>query len=159
MKGFFYFLMLSCIAFILQQCARRPASLAEIEPVSFLNGQLSGIESSKNILVTNERDWEQLWIKMHANEIPVPPVPPIQFSDSFIIATFQGNRSTGGYSSRIYRMENKSGFLDVYIRETVPGKNCMVTMGITQPYDMVMVPVQKFRQIKFHTEQEISECE
>src|SRR5262245_54453910 len=64
-----------------------------IEKYSF-----SGHREKQNYVITTHEDWQALWAVTHSNVEPQPPLPEVDFSSRMIIAVFQGEQRTGGYT-------------------------------------------------------------
>ena len=61
----------------------------------------------------------------------------INFNDEMIIAVFQGGHSSGGYSIKIKRINEKENSVEVFVKETSPSPLSGVTDALTQPYHIV----------------------
>ncbi|MFP4124982.1 MAG: protease complex subunit PrcB family protein [Coleofasciculus sp.] len=71
---------------------------------------------------------------------------------------FQGNKPSGGYSVEIKDILIKDDKLVINAVEQQPGRNCMTTMAITQPYHLVTVE-QSDLPVQFNLQTEIVNCE
>ncbi|NLN07307.1 MAG: protease complex subunit PrcB family protein [Firmicutes bacterium] len=69
-------------------------------------------------------------------------VPAVQEKDyygyRFVLVT-EGVKPTGGYGVTITEARPKDGMLQVLVKSVQPGKDDMVTMALTYPYDLVIV--------------------
>lgn len=100
------------------------------------HGGSCGITARIEFVITNEQDWETLWIGFSNDTTPVPEVPPVNFTTDMIIAVFQGERMTGGYSTTIQRIELTNSSYVVYVNEMHPGSGAVI-MVVTHPYHIV----------------------
>ena len=60
-----------------------------------------------------------------------------------ILVSYLGERNTGGYSIEVESLYWKEKVLYVKTREIKPGKGEMVTMAITKPYCISLIPKTK----------------
>ena len=90
----------------------------------------------KNYVITENKEWEDLWNKAVASEITVPK---IDFEQSMVIAVFQGLKNTAGYRIEIYKVIEKDNSIEVYIQEASPASDNIVTQVITSPYHIVKI--------------------
>jgi len=63
----------------------------------------------------------------------------IDFEKYDILAVFSGVKNTGGYSIEIISIEEKEELLEIYVEKKSPGEDCLVTMAITYPFDIVKI--------------------
>ncbi|MDF1538318.1 MAG: protease complex subunit PrcB family protein [Candidatus Thorarchaeota archaeon] len=75
------------------------------------------IEEERNVVVTDNETWTDLWIEMHhVNGLP-PPTPYVNFTSEWLIAVFLGIRPSGGYSVNITRIGRSLFSYKVYYEE------------------------------------------
>ena len=102
-------------------------------------GGSCGILARVEYIITDEQEWETLWIDMHNRRSRVPDLPPVNFTTDTIIAVFQGERVTGGFRITINRIVfNETNFV-AYVDERHPGPGEIVTFSLTQPYHIVKI--------------------
>jgi hypothetical protein len=102
-------------------------------------GAYSAQDKPKREIVRDVKGWESLWRAMKGKRVPLPELPEVDFQKHMVIGAFMGSRSTGGYSVHITRIEQNDKIV-VTVRETAPGPGDMVTMALTAPYHVVLVP-------------------
>ena len=83
----------------------------------------------------------------------------IDFENYDMIAVFAGSKSSGGYSTQITRVMENEDSLKVYVQETSPGKNCIVTMAITYPSNIILIEKTDKTLVEFFYTYGIMECE
>lgn len=96
-------------------------------------------EAPKRIVVEDQKGWEEVWSGMEGNRHPKPKTPKIDFDTHKVIAVFMGRRMTGGYSVKITSIEEKDKLV-VKVKESGPPPGAMVTMALTSPYHVVVIP-------------------
>ncbi len=90
-------------------------------------------------VVRDAASWNALWRVMFGNNVPIPDVPEIDFQKHMVIGVFMGTRPSGGYSVKLARIvENDK--IKVFVRQQSPGPDDMVTMALTSPFHVVVVP-------------------
>lgn len=68
----------------------------------------------------------------------LPSANTIDFAKNAVVAAFAGTKPTGGYGVQI-KKTSQTNMIDL----TAPPKGAMVTQVITQPYKVVLIPVDK----------------
>src|SRR5262245_13936621 len=105
-------------------------------PVPFTTiaeGQQSGIEDKREVVVKSDEEWKALW-KQHA---PDKPLPPVDFKKSTVVGVFLGSRNTGGYRATITAVDQEGTDVVVTWRESRPAPDLIVTQVLTFPYHLV----------------------
>ncbi len=103
-------------------------------------GIYCGITEKRNYVIKNEDEWKNLWVNIHSGVlIEPPPQTQIDFSNYSVIAVFMGEKNTGGYSIEIDKIYHEGDKIVVYINESTPAPDMMVTQALTQPYHIVKV--------------------
>ncbi|HEX2219621.1 MAG TPA: protease complex subunit PrcB family protein [Gemmatimonadales bacterium] len=95
----------------------------------------SNIRGSRRLVIRDPATWAQFW-----SELGAGVRPEVNFSRDLVIAVASGERSTGGHDIVVQRVTRSDGDLRITVVETSPGPNCMTTMALTQPVDVIMVP-------------------
>jgi hypothetical protein len=100
-------------------------------------GSNSGYAEAASFVIRNHEDWAALWERAHAKMFPVPPLPPIDFSQQMVVAVFQGSRSSGGYRIEVTALVDTGAALEIAVRTSSPGRGCATTTAFTEPYHLV----------------------
>lgn len=103
------------------------------------SGQYSAQEAAKRVVIRDSAAWKQLWRAIHARIEPMPEVPEVDFHKHMVIGVFLGTKPTGGYSVSITGIVRNAKTV-VSVRERAPAPGDMVTMALTAPYHVVVVP-------------------
>ncbi len=72
-------------------------------------------------------------------------LPSIDFTQNAVVAVFAGEKNSGGYTISINK--NSTGKISANINQ--PNKNSMSTMALTQPYKIVLVPLEEDKPLQF----------
>ena len=98
-------------------------------------GQGSGIEDARQVVVTTAAEWKALW----AEHAPGRPMPKVDFGKSMVLGIFLGTRNTGGFEVRITGVRREGGSLLVTWQESIPPPDAIVTQMLTSPFHLVQV--------------------
>jgi hypothetical protein len=123
------------------------------------SGNYCGISAEQNVLIKSEAKWRSYWKDVTSNVIPAPDPPQVDFSQKAVIACFMGDRSNGGYGVKIVDMVKAGEELKVTVEHRQPGPNCVVTMAITQPYEMVTVDLPLPARVTFDRIDKVVNCD
>lgn len=117
-------------------CHQITQSNVSFETIS--KGFNSGHIEKKHYVIENEAEWKNLWGKTNSISIPQPELPEVDFNKEMVIAVFQGEKSTGGYSIEIVNIVEDSK-ITVFYKEFSPEPGDFVTQALTQPYHIVKI--------------------
>jgi len=120
-----------------------PSALAQGSQVPFVTvaqGHSSGIRTRQFVAITTEAEWAALW-RRHRSATSSAEAPAIDFHHGMLVAVFAGEKRTGGYGIEITHIEadEPGQHLQVFVRETSPPAQGIVTQALTQPYHMVQL--------------------
>jgi hypothetical protein len=113
----------------------------------------TGIGESRRLVIRDANAWSQFWAELGVGERP-----NVDFTRDVVVAVAAGQRSTGGFEIAVDRITQTDGELSVEVVERTPGPNCITTTSLTQPVDVVVVPVADARSWSFMERKEIRAC-
>jgi len=113
---------------------------SDIKFDSLGHGYYVSFEEKRMLVINDEKDYIQLWNDVYANLDQLPKIPDVDLKKYTVAAVFMGWQKSGGYDVKIDKITNINDKLVIEVTETSPGVNCMVTDGITKPYDVVKIP-------------------
>jgi hypothetical protein len=119
-------------------------------------GNVSGLQDPLRVVVREPAEFESLW-KMAWGAEPSRPLPEVDFSTHMVLAVALGGRSTGGYTIQVAEVLPEGDGLEARVVSTAPGKNCAVTLALTQPVDFVSVPVRAGT-VRFEESAVVTDC-
>ena len=103
------------------------------------SGHYSAQDAAERVVVRDTEDWKRLWRAVHGRRSPMPDAPEVDFREHMVIGVFMGTRPSGGYSiSMTGIVQNEK--ITVTVREQSPDPDDMVTMALTSPYHVAVVP-------------------
>ncbi len=89
-----------------------------------------------------------LWRLVAGLQVPPPPTPSVDFSQSRVVAFFWGQKPTGGYSLQLVSSQLVGDTLRVTLRLTSPPAGAIVTQALTSPFLLLEVP-GRFNRVEF----------
>jgi hypothetical protein len=87
--------------------------------------------------VRTDYEWRWWWKLLHANQHPLPAVPPLEWTTEMVLVLALGFRRTSGYAVVIDRLVAGDDVLEVHARERRPGPTCVVGEAHTFPCQVV----------------------
>jgi len=125
----------------------------------------SGLQDPLRLVVSDQatldKVWEQAFGSLPAGvprlQAPVPPKPVVDFTRECVVVAALGGRGSGGYSVAVTGAVETNREVVIDVRSTSPGPGCAVTLGLTQPMDIVKLP-RSTRTVRFAERSEITNC-
>lgn len=97
------------------------------------------ISTKRNYAVYAAEDFSRMWKMVYGlNEVPVPTV---DFSKEYVLGVFAGQKPTGGYSIAVTSVTDSANTRTVAVTLTKPGAGCVVNQMVTNPYQLIAVPL------------------
>ena len=99
-------------------------------------------------VVRTAAEWTQVWRQacgdgsvlpvMAADGAAHAPAPAVDFERSLVVASFAGEKATGGYVHRVTALTAFGDRVRVDVDRVRPGPECVVTQGTSYPGDVVV---------------------
>ena len=104
------------------------------------DGPLSNIENKEARLITNDRELQEVYVKINSTRKPGIDIPEVNWNNQTVIAAFAGTKSTAGYSVQIYQVRDRKKER-IYQFTEIPSSSAadVVSAVITTPYMIVLV--------------------
>ena len=99
-------------------------------------GDMSGVETMRQVTVRTAAEWQKLW-KEHA---PDEKLPVVDFNSNMVVGIFLGSKPSAGYQVEILNVRPEGNDLVVEYAQKQPGRGMMSAQMLTEPYDLVAVP-------------------
>ena len=99
------------------------------------DGVYGGREQAGTVTITDATAFNSLCAELSIEEIPA-----VDFAKKNVVAVFMGQKSTGGYSIMIEKMDVKDNTVYLKKKEIAPDADGMATMALSAPYVLVSVP-------------------
>lgn len=132
----------SCLvlSLLLGACATTSAQHKAVPMDVIAQGNHSGIRFERMEIIRSTADFQNLWAAHFAPEVPLDPLPAVDFDHDMAVAIFLGEYRTGGYSVAVKSVTASTGSVSVDVERSSPGAGCMRTQVLTQPFVIVKVP-------------------
>jgi hypothetical protein len=109
-------------------------------------------------LVSTQAAWLSFWSHVHAGLPTLPPLLPVDFATSSVVAISLGPQTTTGFGLKITNISESPTGTVVSYTKTTPTITCQVTPAVSNPYLIVRTPTVT-RPISFHLTTELHHCQ
>ncbi|HEX6982143.1 MAG TPA: protease complex subunit PrcB family protein [Balneolaceae bacterium] len=113
--------------------------------------------AEQNLVIKNERAFEDFWSSLHSNQKPLPDIPKVDFNTDMVLASVMDTKPTGGYVVEIAQVGVLDGRIGVKVKNRNPGKNCGTTAALTTPYHIIRMDKSKMP-VEFFEEEITVDC-
>lgn len=140
----------ACASAPMEDVQEQPVAMEQIE----VGGQ-SAVETDGMAfrLITDAREFAQIYGEIHGGETPRPAPPAINFKHSLVLAAFLGQRPTAGYGIALgparHVVEDDGPWLQVTVTTRRPPPGAVTAQVITSPYCLVSVARGEYRRVRF----------
>ena len=117
----------------------------------------SGFDRPVRAVIRDKESWRVAWTTLYVGMSPVVVPPTIDFTRSTVILVALGTRGSGGYDITVSRVARDAGVLYVQVTSTSPGDRCGVTLALTEPVDVVVVP-HTVNRVVFVEKRQVLQC-
>lgn len=126
------------LALFLMSCATNNKNMVDYKIL--YSGQNGITEEVDYILIKNNQNYIDIIEKLNVNEDSYNELLNIDFSKNNICIFLLGQRNTGGYSIEVESLKFVKKVLYIKTKEIGPAKGEIVTMALTNPYCIVVIP-------------------
>lgn len=130
-------------AFVGPATAAADASSAPGQSLPFelmVEGNSGGNYPQRQELIVSQSDWERYWKQVHAGLHSTPPILPVDFSASNVVALSNGQTPTTGYNLKITSITSSANGSVVDYTLTVPTITCKVAVTPSDRYFIARTP-------------------
>jgi hypothetical protein len=113
----------------------------------------TGIAESRRLVIRDANAWSQFW-----SELGVGERPAVDFTQNLVVAVASGQHATGGFEVAVQRVSQSNGVLAIEVEETTPGPNCITATALSQPVDVVTVPIVAVQSWSFTEHKKVRGC-
>jgi hypothetical protein len=121
---------------LLAALAQAPAG--DVTPRLVAQGQQSGVEEARQVVVSTPDAFAALW-REHAT--PSTAVPVVDFTRESVVGLFLGTRPTAGYRIEVTAVRRSADAVTVQFRERRPAADVLTAQVLTSPFVLVAIPV------------------
>jgi len=102
---------------------------------SVAKGDMSGVETMRQVTVRTPAEWQKLW-KEHS---PDEKLPVVDFDSKMVVGIFLGSKPSTGYEVEILNVRPEGSDLVVEYAQKQPGRGLMAAQILTEPFHLVTV--------------------
>jgi hypothetical protein len=117
----------------------------------------SGLGSPARLVITNPDSLASVWNRVFGNMTEPPPVPKVDFSREQVLVAALGQRGSGGYRIEVAHASQGDGEVVAAVLITSPGAHCATSLALTQPVDIVKLPVSNSA-VRFVESSTVADC-
>lgn len=122
------------------------------------HGYYAAFDEQRTLVINDDKEFAKLWEDVYANLDQAPRIPDVDLKKYSVAAVFMGAQKSGGFDIKITGVTGMNEKLVIDVTATSPGINCMVTDGITKPYDVVKIPKTDLG-YEFKFNNEVKDCQ
>jgi hypothetical protein len=105
-----------------------------------VEGDSGGNYPEQKQVIQNQADWEKFWREVHAGLPSLPPILPVDFSKSSVVALTYGRQQTDGYNLKVNGITASATGSTVDVIQSVPTITCKVMARPTNRYFLARAP-------------------
>jgi hypothetical protein len=117
----------------------------------------SGIRTPTHAVVRDSGTWRTTWQLINQPFFPQPPLPTVDFNREMVLLAGMGTEPSGGFALLIQSATRDTTGIEVQLRRVSPGAGCPVSAVLTQPLDLVRVPISD-QPVRFNERPEVTSC-
>ncbi|CAM3909914.1 protease complex subunit PrcB family protein [Flavobacterium cucumis] len=99
-----------------------------------------GQDKKGHVHIKDNESYIQLIESLKIDESELNQLAVVDFKKNDVIVLFQGQQATGGFAISIDSIKMDDGVLKIKSKEKTPEKGAMVTMALTSPYCIALIP-------------------
>jgi hypothetical protein len=122
-----------------------------------LNSALLRISAPTNVVIRTLSQWKTFYQKNTVGIINPAPLPIIDFNKQEVIVLSNGSQATGGYTLLVSSVNETVQNIVVNSLFVKPSANCVVTMMITYPASLIVIP-KNAKPVQFSQQQIENAC-
>jgi hypothetical protein len=116
------------------------AKIASSNYKILFSGQNAPLEKKNHSWIKNNEEYISAIEMLNIDVSNYESLLDINFEINNICILYLGQRNTGGYSIEVEAIKMKNKILYIKQKETSPSKNENVTMAVTNPFCIVVIP-------------------
>ena len=105
--------------------------------------EYGGDDQNAFLAVESLEDWKTAFKNKIVDEALENRIRSIDFNNQMVVVLHAGQKSTGGYAITVDHAEAKGSTTTVVVKETSPKAGEQVTMAISNPFCVAIIPKNK----------------
>ena len=134
---------LSILFLFFTSCIAPKVNIVQPTFSTIYKNSYSGNEKSGYLHVTNNEEYIKLIESLKIEESEFNKLVTVNFKENDIVILYQGQKNTGGYSIDVTAIHWEKDILWIKKNETIPEAGKPVTMTLTNPYCITIIPKAK----------------
>jgi hypothetical protein len=118
-----------------------PAAVTSIPFDILVDGDSGGNYPAGQLFINSQNAWQAYWSTVHAGLHTLPPIIPVDFTQSDVAAFSSGPEPTSGYALSVTSVNGSVTGTVVYATLSVPSVTCKVTFAQSNRYYIVRTPI------------------
>lgn len=132
------FLLLFCIS-----CSTFQPKVSDTVFSTIYKNHYGRFENAGYVHIKNNEEYIKLIESLKIDESEYNQLVSVNFKTNDVVVLYLGQKNTGGYSIDVASVVWEKEVLLITKKETFPAKGEMVTMAITSPYCITIIPKAK----------------
>ena len=122
------------------------------------HGNVCSVKEAYHVIIKTAGEFDSEWNKAFNGLDFKPRKPEIDFSKSWAIAAYLGEKMKGGFTIDIQSIGLEDKSLKINIKHISPGPNCISSMSIEYPYMFVIFNQIPSEKTVFEVVEETKDC-
>jgi hypothetical protein len=110
------------------------AAQSSVEFQLLVQGDSGGSYPKRQEVLTTAPEWQKYWQAVHAGLPSMPPILPVDFGTSSVIALSEGQQRTNGYNLQVTSVVTGTSGTTIGVTESIPTITCQVAQAETNRY-------------------------
>lgn len=132
--------LIPILILILTSCATPKPVVINTSFSTIYKSTNGGTENAGYLHITNNEDYIKLIETLKIDESEFNKLVVVNFKENDVIVLYQGQKASGGFAIDVEKITWENESLLIKKAETIPNKGEMVTMALTSPYCITIIP-------------------
>lgn len=132
--------LIPILILILTSCATPKPAVINTSFSTIYKNTNGGTENAGYLHITNNEDYIKLIETLKIDESEFNKLVVVNFKENDVIVLYQGQKASGGFAIDVEKITWENESLLIKKVETIPNKGEMVTMALTSPYCITIIP-------------------
>jgi len=156
MKSPVVYLVIGCMCLRVAAVQANSGQLPHHFQLRLLESQIhSGIAKPhlQFMVISDRSHFVEIYTNLHAETLPKPSLPEVDFATQRVLVAFMGQKSTAGYAIQFEEIiVQRDDNIEVTVRRRIPPPGAILAQIVTNPYVMAVVDKGAYTQVKFVNE-------
>lgn len=135
--------LLPILILLLASCATPKIKVENTAFNTIYKSNYGGTDNAGLIHITNNEDYIKLIETLKIDESEFNKLVAVNFKENDVVILYQGQKATGGFAIDVAKISWDDETLLITKIESAPNKGEQVTMAVTSPYCITIIPKAK----------------